>query len=43
MICGDLTLWKGAESTSLVSVAVTKIIASVLEKNNVPVGVLTLV
>ncbi|KRX07720.1 Aldehyde/histidinol dehydrogenase [Pseudocohnilembus persalinus] len=43
MICGDLTLWKGAESTSLVSVAMTKIVADVLEKNNVPPGVLTLV
>jgi aldehyde dehydrogenase family 7 protein A1 len=32
MICGDLTIWKGATSTSLVSVAVTKIFVDVLEK-----------
>jgi aldehyde dehydrogenase family 7 protein A1 len=34
-ICGDLTIWKGASSTSLITVAVTKVIAEVLERNNV--------
>lgn len=43
MICGDSTLWKGSESTSLVSVALTKIVVGVLEKNGVPGGVLTLI
>lgn len=42
MICGDSTLWKGASSTSLVSIAVTKVIAKVLEKNNLPPGILVL-
>lgn len=42
MICGDSTLWKGASSTSLVSIATTKIVARVLERNNVPPGVLAL-
>jgi aldehyde dehydrogenase family 7 protein A1 len=42
-ICGDLTLWKGASSTSLITVAVTKVIAEVLEKNKCPPGVLTTV
>lgn len=32
LVCGDLTVWKGASSTSLVSIAVTKIFAEVLEK-----------
>ena len=32
MICGDLTIWKGAPSTSLVSIAVTKVFAEVLAK-----------
>lgn len=32
-ICGDLMIWKGAESTSLVSIATTKIVADVLAKN----------
>lgn len=41
MICGNLTLWKGAESTSLITIATTKIIHEVLEKNNIPFGVLT--
>lgn len=36
MVCGDTMLWKGAPSTPLVSVATTKIVASVLEKNNLP-------
>ena len=43
MICGDLTVWKGASSTSLITVAVTKIISEVLEKNNLPEGILTTV
>lgn len=42
MICGDLTIWKGASSTSLVTLATTRIIAEVLEKNNCPPGVLTM-
>ncbi|GAM22737.1 hypothetical protein SAMD00019534_059120 [Acytostelium subglobosum LB1] len=33
MICGNVQLWKGASTTSLITVAVTKIIAEVLEKN----------
>jgi len=36
MICGDVMLWKGASSTSLCSVATTKVVASVLEKNGLP-------
>jgi aldehyde dehydrogenase family 7 protein A1 len=32
LVCGDLTIWKGATSTSLVSIAVTKIFAEVLQK-----------
>lgn len=33
LICGDLMVWKGALSTSLVTVAVGKIITDVLKKN----------
>ncbi|XP_063591107.1 alpha-aminoadipic semialdehyde dehydrogenase-like [Penaeus indicus] len=36
MVCGNTLLWKGAPTTPLVSVATTKIVASVLEKNNLP-------
>jgi aldehyde dehydrogenase family 7 protein A1 len=32
LVCGDLTIWKGASSTSLITVAVTKIVVDVLEK-----------
>lgn len=35
MICGNLTLWKGAESTSLVTIASMRIVHEVLEKNNI--------
>ncbi|CAG9765406.1 unnamed protein product [Ceutorhynchus assimilis] len=36
MVCGDTVIWKGSETTPLVSVATTKIVAEVLEKNNLP-------
>lgn len=34
--CGNSVLWKGAPTTSLVSVATTKIVADVLKRNNLP-------
>lgn len=33
---GDTVLWKGADSTPLVSVATTKIVADVIARNNLP-------
>ncbi|KAJ2777365.1 Alpha-aminoadipic semialdehyde dehydrogenase [Coemansia javaensis] len=36
MVCGNAVVWKGAPSTSLTSVAVTKILAGVLEANGLP-------
>ncbi|CAG9833867.1 unnamed protein product [Diabrotica balteata] len=42
MVCGDTVLWKGAETTPLVSVATTKIVADVLKKNNLPGAVASL-
>eukprot|EP01096_Ripella_sp_DP13-Kostka_P004307 TRINITY_DN1646_c0_g1_i1.p1 TRINITY_DN1646_c0_g1~~TRINITY_DN1646_c0_g1_i1.p1 ORF type:complete len:541 (+),score=197.61 TRINITY_DN1646_c0_g1_i1:26-1624(+) len=36
MVAGNCGIWKGAPSTSLCSVAVTKILSRVLERNNVP-------
>jgi aldehyde dehydrogenase family 7 protein A1 len=43
LICGNCNIWKGASSTSLVTIATMRIIADVLEKNHVPAGVLTCV
>ncbi|XP_054253328.1 alpha-aminoadipic semialdehyde dehydrogenase isoform X2 [Indicator indicator] len=43
MICGNTCLWKGAPTTSLISVAVTKIIAKVLEDNRLPGAICSLV
>ena len=42
LVCGDLTVWKAASTTSLVTVAVSKIMTSVLEKNGFA-GVFTVV
>ena len=36
MIAGNCNLWKGAESTSLCSIATTKIVGEVLERNGFP-------
>jgi aldehyde dehydrogenase family 7 protein A1 len=41
-VCGNSTLWKGAPSTPLISIATTKIIHEVLAKNNCPESVLAL-
>nr|XP_022900431.1 alpha-aminoadipic semialdehyde dehydrogenase [Onthophagus taurus] len=42
MVCGDAVLWKGSETTPLVSIATTKIVSDVLTKNNLPGAVATL-
>ncbi|XP_004420312.1 PREDICTED: alpha-aminoadipic semialdehyde dehydrogenase [Ceratotherium simum simum] len=42
MICGNVCLWKGAPTTSLISVAVTKIVAKVLEDNKLPGAICSL-
>jgi aldehyde dehydrogenase family 7 protein A1 len=34
MVCGNLSIWKGSETTNLISIAVTKIFTQVLEKWN---------
>ncbi|KAI9503775.1 Aldehyde/histidinol dehydrogenase [Coemansia spiralis] len=36
LVCGNAVVWKGAPTTSLTSVAVTKILAQVLETNGLP-------
>ena len=43
MAAGNATLWKPAPSTPLCSVAVTKIVSQVLEKNGIPGAVAGLV
>jgi aldehyde dehydrogenase family 7 protein A1 len=43
MVCGNVVVWKGATSTSLVSIAVTRIITDVLKRNNLPPAILTMV
>ncbi|KAL4228024.1 Alpha-aminoadipic semialdehyde dehydrogenase [Mactra antiquata] len=43
LVCGNTMLWKGAPTTPLTSIATTKIIQSVLEKNNLPGGICSLV
>ena len=43
LICGDLVLWKGAPTTSMVTIATAKVIADVLAKNKINPNVLTVV
>ena len=43
MAAGNATIWKPSPSTPLCSIAVTKIVASVLEKNGMPGAVAGLV
>lgn len=43
LACGNVTLWKGAPTTPLTSIATTKIIASVLERNDLPGGVCAMI
>lgn len=38
-VCGDVCVWKPSEKTPLCAVACQKIIAEVLEKNNLPEGI----
>ncbi|XP_022120507.2 putative aldehyde dehydrogenase family 7 member A1 homolog [Pieris rapae] len=42
MVCGDVSVWKPSDTTPLISVAVTKIVESVLVKNNIPAAVASL-
>lgn len=35
-VCGDVSVWKPSDTTPLIAVAVTKIVESVLVKNNIP-------
>ncbi|PRQ47033.1 Aldehyde dehydrogenase family 7 member A1 [Rosa chinensis] len=41
LVCGNCVVWKGAPTTPLVTIAVTKLIAEVLEKNNLPGAIFT--
>lgn len=43
LVCGNPVLWKGAPTTNLTSIAVTKLLAKVLEANNLPGSICSLV
>ncbi|XP_043273969.1 putative aldehyde dehydrogenase family 7 member A1 homolog [Venturia canescens] len=43
MVCGDAVVWKASPTTPLVSVATTKIIANVLERNGISGSIASLV
>jgi len=43
LICGDVCVWKPSEKTPLCGVACQKILANVLEENNIPAGVSSLI
>jgi aldehyde dehydrogenase family 7 member A1 len=41
LICGNTMLWKPSPTTTLSSIAITKIIEKVLIKNNLPLSICT--
>ncbi|KAJ8491338.1 hypothetical protein OPV22_013059 [Ensete ventricosum] len=41
LVCGNCVVWKGAPTTPLVTIAMTEIVAGVLEKNNLPGAIFT--
>jgi aldehyde dehydrogenase family 7 protein A1 len=41
MVCGDTCIWKGSQTTPLTTVAVGKIMADVLQRNNLPGSICT--
>lgn len=43
LVCGNVVLWKPAPSTSLISLAIVKLLCGVLEKNGLPGAICTLV
>ncbi|XP_034189285.1 aldehyde dehydrogenase 7 family member A1 [Osmia lignaria lignaria] len=43
LVCGNTTIWKAALTTPLISIATTRIIANVFERNGIPGSVASLV
>lgn len=43
LVCGNVVLWKGSPATNLTSIAITKILARVLQRNNLPESICSLV
>jgi aldehyde dehydrogenase (NAD+) len=43
MVCGDVSIWKPSEKTPLCAIACQNIISEILEKNEVPEGVFSLI
>ncbi|KAK3220280.1 hypothetical protein Dsin_014250 [Dipteronia sinensis] len=41
LVCGNCVVWKGAPTTPLITIAMTKIVSEVLEKNNLPGAIFT--
>ncbi|GKB98740.1 aldehyde dehydrogenase family 7 member B4 [Tanacetum coccineum] len=41
LVCGNCVVWKGAPTTPLITIATTKLIAEVLEKNSLPASIFT--
>lgn len=43
LACGNVTLWKGAPTTPLTSIATTKIVERVFKRNNLPGGLSSMI
>lgn len=43
LVCGNCQIWKGASTTQLVTIAMTKLVASVFEANQLPAGICSMI
>ena len=43
LVCGNTQIWKGSEITPLISIACNKIVSNILEKNNIPGSVSSMI
>ncbi|KAF1892356.1 hypothetical protein Lal_00010821 [Lupinus albus] len=41
LVCGNCVVWKGAPTTPLITIAITKLVAEVLERNKLPGAIFT--
>ncbi|KAJ6696114.1 ALPHA-AMINOADIPIC SEMIALDEHYDE DEHYDROGENASE [Salix koriyanagi] len=41
LVCGNCVVWKGAPTTPLITIAMTRVVTGVLEKNNLPPAIFT--
>ena len=43
MVCGNATIWKSSPTTPLTSIAITKLLATVFQRNEISTAIASLV